>query len=100
MATHELDGDEVVLGDTVFDVVYGTGTVKELLAEGRFRVHFAGNKRFVYRSDGQRVDTSTRRTLYWHDPVIAIPAKDDISWTKLRQLAKAITDTMRDWRTA
>lgn len=95
---HELDGYEVNLGDTVFDVVYGMGTVKELLADGRFRVYFAGKNRFVYGSDGRRVDAKTRRTLYWHDPVIAVPAKDDISWTKLRQLATALIEVMRDWR--
>jgi hypothetical protein len=100
MAQHMLDSDEVLLGDTVFDVVYGTGTVTELLADKRFRVTFAGNKRFVYREDGVRVDSKGRRTLYWHDPVVAIPVKDDISWTKLRQLMTAVLEVVRGWRTA
>jgi len=95
MATHVLDGDPVNLGDTVHDVVYGVGEVVELKVEGRFRVRFAGNKFYVYDGNGVRAD-ARQRTLYWHDPVLVIPNKDDISWTLARGLCRAMIDKLRE----
>lgn len=97
MATHKLDGDDVNLGDQVFDIVYGTGEVVELKVEGRFRVRFAGNKFFVFDGNGVRADAKNR-TLYWHDPVLVVPMKDDINWVQARGLCRAMIDKLREYQ--
>ena len=90
---HKLDNDDIALGDKVYDVMYGPGEVVELKVEGKFRVRFATGMH-VYDERGVRVD-SKFRTLYWHDPVVVLPEKDDIRWALAKRLCTAMIEELR-----
>ena len=90
-----LDGDPVALRDTVHDVVYGTGTVVELMPDGRFAVQFMTiGRRNVYNGQGYS-RTNRGRTLYWHDPLLFVPQKSDTGWTLIKRLCRAVVDEAR-----
>lgn len=79
-----LDNEPVVLGDNVFSVGYGAGTVVEILAADRYVVRFGANgKRVSYEANGVQV-RMPYRTLYWIDPIIALPTKRAAYWNRLK----------------
>jgi hypothetical protein len=92
----QMDGANVVVGDSVYDILYGPGTVQQLLPADRFLVVFAavgGQKSFSYNSTG----ISPRfpaRTLYWHNPVVVVPTKREARWGSLRVAITAIRDAL------
>lgn len=92
---HTLDGEQVVVGDFLYDTQYGRGQVEQLLVDNRVVVLFSGlNRRHVYNSEG----VGTRfhvRTLYWHDPIIVVPAKSDTGWLKIQQVCLAVIAALR-----
>ncbi len=88
-----LDSDVVELGDTVHDVVLGVGRVSETYADGRFRVNF-GTRLVVYSGSGHS-KLNRGRTLYWHDPVVALPTKSDSRWVLMKRLCAAIIAEVR-----
>lgn len=92
---HTLDNDAVNLGDSVFGVGYGVGRVVELLTEDKFRVQFALTGRTItYESTGFMARASAR-SLFWHDPVIVPPAKDETFWHALRASVQALATALR-----
>jgi hypothetical protein len=93
---YEMDGAAIVVGDAVHDTLYGVGRVVELLPTNRFRVNFPSKPHgLVYDVNGVGV-RYTRRTLFWHDPVIATPPKDSRIWLLLRPIITGlIADTLR-----
>jgi hypothetical protein len=89
----QLDNDAIGLGDTVYDVVFGVGRVVEIFADGRFLVGFT-SRRVVYSSTGHS-KMNRGRTLYWHDPIVAIPTKSDSRWLLMKRLCAAIIAEVR-----
>jgi hypothetical protein len=66
-----LDGSPVVIGDAVFDVVFGAGTVRQV-SDTRITVLFANQPARTYAGNG--VSTVLQaRTLYWADPMQSLP---------------------------
>jgi len=95
MSDHTLDGYNIELGDGVYDVLFGQGRVTELLSDGRFRVAFS-HKNSLMTYEGSGVSARyTRRTLFWHDPVIMYPPKGDVRWGQLRPILISIVNTLR-----
>ena len=93
-----MDSDEIVLGDRVYDVLYGNGTVREILVEGRFRVQFDGKKTMkTYAGTGIGVRYS-KRTLFWHDPLFGAPPKDESRWHAFRPIVVGLIESLRLWR--
>ncbi|MFZ1491126.1 MAG: hypothetical protein WAS51_14405 [Ilumatobacteraceae bacterium] len=93
----QMDGYPVLVNDRVYDTQYGWGEVEQLLVDNRAAVVFTvGSKslRHVYDANGVGTRFKTR-TLYWHDPIIAVPAKSDNGWTKIQQICRAVVDTLR-----
>lgn len=89
-----MDGSPVLVGDSVYDTAYGTGTVAELMSVDRFRVSFPQGRTYVYSDAG--VNTRfTIRTLFWRNPVIAVPAKNDNAWTAISAVCSAVVSAMR-----
>lgn len=91
-----LDGELVVVGDRVYDMVWGPGVVAQLQLSGNFVVRFAGTRTSTYTSAG----VNTRypgRTLYWRDPIIVTPVKDEARWTLIQQLVAGIVASVRGW---
>lgn len=88
----KLDGEDLLPGDAVFDIVYGPGFVHRIDTHAQaFFVRF-GNRSAGYRPDGVS-DRAQRRTLYWQDPVVFVPAKSSAKWQLLLRMVRAL------WRT-
>lgn len=84
-----MDGDDIVPGDAVFDIVYGPGIVHRVDAvQGVFYVRY-GQYAAGYLPSGVN-DRSRRRTLYWHDPVVFLPAKDARVWALMLRSFRAL----------
>lgn len=79
-----LDGESVVIGDTVFVQGVGAGTVIRVEADGGFVVK-TGNGQQHYRSGGM---IGNVRKVYWHDPVIVTPPKNLRLWNAFVAMAK------------
>ena len=93
----QMDGYSVQINDRVFDTQYGWGVVEQHLVDNRFVVGFTvGAKylRHVYSTTGVGTRFKTR-TLFWHDPIIVVPAKPDNGWLKIQQLCRAVVETLR-----
>jgi hypothetical protein len=89
----KMDGHDILVGDFVFDTVFNTGVVDRVIeGEKKFMVKF-GNRIQTYDSKGN--GNFGIRTLYWRDPVIVAPGKDDDTWAKTTQCAKAINAILR-----
>lgn len=94
--TTSLDGEPVVAGDSVYDMVWGPGSVLTVQMSGNFVVRFAGTRTGTYTPAG----VNTRypgRTLYWRNPVIVVPTKDEGRWTLIHQLVSGIVQSVRNW---
>ena len=91
---HMMDGAPIIVGDSVHDILHGPGTVVELKANDRVRVRF-GQKYFVYDANGVIVDSGYRRTLYWRDPVLFPPQKDDVNFHLTRKLVQDIYNRIK-----
>lgn len=79
---HTLDGSSVAIGDNVYGVGHGPGQVIELLTEDRFRVQFAAGSTYTFGSDGVMA-RAQYRSLFWRDPVLAAPGKDETRWNRI-----------------
>ena len=90
-----MDGHHVVVGDAVYDVLHGSGEVFEILVDKNFRVRFgAANVHHTYGESGHGVRYRAR-TLFWHNPIIAVPSKTDTGWQKIREICTAVVNTLR-----
>lgn len=78
-----LDGSEVKLGDSVYVVALGSGTVTAVSADGGFSVKI-GNSTFSIRADGY---VGNVKKVYWHDPKVIVPPKDLHLWTTFQKMA-------------
>lgn len=85
----KMDGYELLVGDGVYDVVFGPGKVDRVTeAEDRFWV-IIGKRNECYDSKGN--GRFGCRTLYWRDPVIVPPHKDDAAWAQTSKVIKAVS---------
>lgn len=92
----KLDGFEVKVGDTVYDLVLGSGVVVSLhedSAVNRFTVKFGEHRQLTFDEHG--FCHHKFRTLYWHNPIIAIPAKDDVFWALQKDVSLAATELIK-----
>ena len=88
----KLDGFDVEPGDPVYDLFFGDGMVKSLTADDRAVVQF-GQRVFTYDSRG--VGQHGRRSLYWHNPIVLVPMKDDKGWSFQRRVNAAVAGVVR-----
>lgn len=89
----KFDGDEILVGDKVFDCVWGAGVVILVQdAQDRITVKF-GAREIAFSSNG--VGHFPNKTLYWRDPVGRfVPMKDDATWVQFVKLRDAIATTL------
>jgi hypothetical protein len=87
----KLHNENVILGDRVYDMVRGYGTVI-LIKPDTFEVEFSGN-RVIYLADGYQKGKSLQ-TLYWNKPYIIAPSKSDVSWVMKRNRFDAILELL------
>lgn len=86
MAT--LHGYPAKVGESVYDLVWGTGTIAEVLPDARLRVTFA-TRDYVFNDAGQSRSVQ-RPTLYWHNPVMIVPQKSEPVWNKTVRICRAV----------
>ena len=91
-----MDGYEVSVGDSVFDVARGPGVV-EAVGDVDFVVAF-GSSGFstTYRPTGH--GGFKWRTLYWADPVPEPPSKDPEIRTLAAHLFQGLYKSLKDFR--
>ncbi|OLL27460.1 hypothetical protein BTH42_31945 [Burkholderia sp. SRS-W-2-2016] len=87
-----LDGFEVLVADPVFDLFFGDGRVHSITADDQAVISF-GNRMFTYDSRG--IGQHGRRSLYWHNPVLLVPMKNEREWSLQRRLNAAISAELR-----
>lgn len=86
-----LDGEEVLVGDAVYDIARAqTGTVSEVDGAG-CHVSF-GAVRSRYSNGGLFVGV---RRLYWRDPILALPRKNDQDWGWLADIVARLVLKIR-----
>lgn len=94
-ARYTLDGYPVIEGDTVHDVVMGSGVV-EVSTQESITVYY-GTQRITYLTGGK--GPWPMRTLFWRNPILVTPSKNDDLWslqTELcRNLCKLMNEQMR-----
>ncbi len=86
-----LDGYEVAAGDPVYDLYFGDGRVHSVTADEHMVVTY-GNRMFTY--DGRGIGQHGRRSLYWHNPILVIPAKEEREWSLQKRLNANIYDAL------
>jgi hypothetical protein len=88
----EMDGYPILRGDSVYDVAFGRGIVDRIENSGAlFWVKF-GNSLRSY--DARGYGSFKERSLYWQDPVIIIPHKNDNTWARAVKIATAVNDAL------
>lgn len=91
----QLDGFEVLVGDSVYDVAMGAGQVVSLRdLNDRFEVRFSDGRSCLFSTSGIGPFIQ-RRSLYWCDPVTFIPSKDPKRVRIMRDLSLAINTVIK-----
>lgn len=88
----KLDDCDIEAGDAVYDLFFGDGRVKNITADGHAVVVF-GTRMFTY--DGRGVGAHGHKSLYWHNPILLVPMKDEREWSLQRRLNTAIANELR-----
>lgn len=85
-----LHGEPVAIGDRVFDVsaTRGIGTVASITSVG-IEVQFQTGPRVIYKSDGAQTG-KVRPTLFWRDPILVTPRKNERGWHHQKMALDAI----------
>lgn len=91
---HTLHGDPVAIGDHVHDILRGVGVVELLRADGRIEVRFSAHRSLrVFTPDG-RTGAREPITLYWHDPIVFMPIKDEAAYLAQREILSVVRAAM------
>jgi len=89
----KMDNEPVVIGDRVFDVIFGSGTVDRIIeGENRFWVLVA-NRNECYDNNGN--GRFGVRTLYWQNPFIIAPHKSDAGWELMGRIIESVSTHIR-----
>lgn len=94
-----LHGEPVAIGDLVFDVSVGRGPgkVHALSARGIECLFEATGVRATYSGEGFQLG-QPRATLFWKNPIVVIPAKNDTRWTAQREAVIYVTGVIKNVR--
>lgn len=88
-----MDNAEINIGDSVHDIVFGTGIIKRLVPEeNKFWVSFGPNSLRSFNTAG--FGNFTERTLYWRNPVLMAPRKDGNSWDQIIKITNAVSQAL------
>lgn len=92
----KLHGESVAVGDRVFDVsaTRGVGQVVAIGVAG-IEVQFQTGPRIIYRHDGAQTG-KVRPTLFWRDPILVVPRKNEKGWQHQKAALEAIRNIIRE----
>lgn len=89
MAT--LGKEPVYVGDRVYDITHGKGTVVDTTF-GEIAVRFDTGLRVSFDDTGHYAGI---RRLFWHPPIVVEPPKDKHMWKTLAECTASIWDYLR-----
>lgn len=81
-----LSDENAFIGDRVYDVVHGYGKIVDT-AFGDIVVRFDSGIRITFSEGGFYAGV---RRLYWHNPVVVEPTKDNKLWQTMRECLLSI----------
>ena len=81
-----LDNQPVTIDDKVFYIIWGYGIVTSTMF-GSIQVRFGDNRAVKYESDGSLGGV---RRLYWHNPVVIPPPRDNRGWETLQSVLTTV----------
>lgn len=87
-----LDDQKVVIGDVLYDILLGNCTVMSVSQDGTFAVK-KGESTIQIAAGGFIGKT---RRVYWANPIIIIPRKDDRSFVLAAHIAKETYKAVND----
>lgn len=81
-----INNESVRVGDRVYDIVHGYGQVLDT-SFNNIVVRFDGGIRVAYDKYGYY---GGKRRLYWHNPIVVEPTKDDKLWQVMHECLLSI----------
>lgn len=81
-----LSNENVSVGDRVYDIARGEGSVVDIAFDD-IVVRFNNGTRITFDKHGNYGGV---RRLYWHNPVIIEPTKENAKWRTLTECIKAV----------
>lgn len=88
---NRLDGEFIDIGDTVFDIINGPGTVIDS-TKSAITVRFNNNRKMDFTPTGMYNKT---RRIFWHNPIILAPEKDGAAWQGLVTAIAGLTNYVK-----
>lgn len=82
-----LDGDPVLLGDNIYDILLQQAGPVVQVGGGTFKVNFGGGRILTYTGNGQ---VAGAKRAYWLNPVLTTPQKADQQWAILTAVVNAV----------
>lgn len=92
----KLHNEQVVKGDRVYDLMEKDGQVT-VVGESEITVRFANSRSYSYNKTGKRMGNVPARLpvlLYWHNPIVVVPAKSEKIWGALKEILFSAKDTL------
>lgn len=86
-----ISNENAVVGDRVYDIVQGYGQIVDT-AFGDIVVRFDNGIRITFDKDGNYGGV---RRLYWHNPIVVEPTKDNKLWQTMRDCLLSIHSYLR-----
>lgn len=86
-----ISNENAVVGDRVYDIVQGYGQIVDT-AFGDIVVRFDNGIRITFDKDGNYGGV---RRLYWHNPIVIEPTKDNRLWQTIRDCLLSIHSYLR-----
>lgn len=86
-----LDNEPVLLNDLVFDMMYGKGEVVSF-DDNAMQVLFANGRKITYDTTGH---LNGIRRVYWHNPLIITPPKDETKWNAFLHVIVGVYNFMK-----
>lgn len=86
-----ISNENAVVGDRVYDIVQGYGQIVDT-AFGDIVVRFDNGIRITFDKDGNYGGV---RRLYWHNPIVIEPTKDNRLWQTMRDCLLSIHSYLR-----
>lgn len=86
-----ISNENAVVGDRVYDIVQGYGQIVDT-AFGDIAVRFDNGIRITFDKDGNYGGV---RRLYWHNPIVVEPTKDNRLWQTMRDCLLSIHSYLR-----
>lgn len=87
-----IDNEPVAVGDTVYDLIHGNGTVTQVTGTS-FSAAYSGR---VYNyTTGGFYNGFPRQRVFWGNPIVGHPTKNDRVWTIICNMVSALLSELR-----